>query len=92
MSDTWKQDHEMEETPHSHAEYGTWAVDEVPPRSAHDVTVEAAKEAARSHFINNKINGAPLPDLEPWPAVYREAFLDELARLEAENRQRAAGG
>jgi hypothetical protein len=72
-----------EERKNDHTEHGTWAVDDSPPVSAHDVAVEAAKEAARAHFINSRINGTPTPDLDSWPPVYVEAFLTELARLSA---------
>jgi hypothetical protein len=53
--------------------------------------IREARELARAYHVNWRIMGTstPLPDIENWSPAYREAFEDELAKLEAE---RVAGG
>ena len=69
-----------------HVDHGTWArTPETKRKSAHAQVIEAAREAARAHFMNSRLVGAwgPKPDLASWPKPYAEAFREELARLAA---------
>lgn len=73
--------------PPDHIDHGRWGVPEDGPVvSAHERQIEAAKEDAAAFFISQRLAGgwAPRPDLASWPSDYRQAFEDELARLEAD--------
>lgn len=71
---------------------GTWAA---PPddtiTSAHDRQIASGKEEAAAYFVSRTLAGpwAPKPDLTSSP-TYREAFEDELRRLEGERRAEIA--
>jgi hypothetical protein len=68
-----------------HIDHGVWEAPEGVMTSAHERTLEKAREAARQYHINSRFVGSwsPTPDLASWSEVYAQEFRDELARLEA---------